>query len=369
MTDTNSALLQETPLRQLHESLGAKMVPFAGWRMPVLYSGITAEHRAVRETSGVFDISHMGQFFVSGANAAHWLNSLLTNNVERLAIGEGQYSLMLNDVGGVIDDLILYRETSDRFFLVVNASMIPEDAAWMRGHLEDGVLFEDDSNSYAGLAVQGPDSQKIAAALLGRTSLDELPPRNGIAVFEAEGQRGYVCRTGYTGEDGFEWFCPAKNGTDWFQTCLDAGATPCGLGARDTLRLEMGYPLNGSDLSPNRTPLEAGLGFFVDLEKPEFIGHETLREQKATGLPSRLYALKMIDKGPPPRAHYPVWLAEEQLGETCSGGVSPSLSAGIAMAYLTTGKIKVGSRVDVEIRGKRFGAEIVRKPFYTRPNS
>ncbi len=359
--------LNETPLRALHEKLGAKMVPFAGWRMPVQYSGIVAEHTAVRENVGVFDISHMGQFFVTGAAASVWLNGLLTNDVNALGDSEGQYSLLLNENGGVIDDLIIYRLDAESFFLVVNASMIETDAAWMRKHLpEAGVTFEDRSAAFAGMAVQGPASAKIAAVIFKYTELADLPPRNGIARFSGNGGDCYVCRTGYTGEDGFEFFCPADSGNEWLQRILDAGAEPCGLGARDTLRLEMGYPLNGSDLSPDRTPLEAGLGFFVQLDKGEFIGRETLLRQKANGLPSRLYALKVISKGPPPRSHYPVLLGDEQLGETCSGGISPSTGAGIALAYLLPGKVKIGDQVDIEIRGRRFPAEIVKKPFYKR---
>lgn len=363
MTDT---ALNETPLRATHEKLNARMVPFAGWRMPVQYTGIVAEHTAVREGAGVFDISHMGQFFVSGTGAAAFLNRLLTNNVEKLDISEGQYSLMLNENGGVIDDLILYRQDADVFFLVVNASMIDTDAAWIREHLptDGSVSFEDSSTAFAGMAIQGPQSVEIADTV---STGFELPPRNGIAQLGSAPDCCYICRTGYTGEDGFEFFCPSGDGNEWLQRFIEAGATPCGLGARDTLRLEMCYPLNGSDLSPERTPLEAGLGFFVDLKKPEFIGREALDNQKKNGLPSRIYALRLTAKGPPPRPHYSVFLEDELLGETCSGGVSPSTGAGIALAYLTPGKVKTGDVVAIEIRGRRFDAEIVAKPFYKRP--
>lgn len=365
----DDSTLQETPLRAVHEKLEARMVPFAGWRMPVQYTGIVAEHTAVREHSGVFDISHMGQFFVTGPEAAVWLNGLLTNNVKRLNITEGQYSLMLNEDGGVIDDLILYRKDEESFFLVVNASMIPADAAWLKKHLPaTGVTFEDRSNEFAGMAVQGPDSAKIADVIFKESNLNSLPARNGISSIGDSNDICYLCRTGYTGEDGFEFFCPAEQGPGWFERILAAGATPCGLGARDTLRLEMGYPLNGSDLAPDRTPLEAGLGFFVDLNKGAFIGHDILTQQKRDGLPSRLYAMKLLAKGPPPRAHYPVFLGNELLGETCSGGISPSTGAGIALAYLAPGKVKIGDRVDIEVRGRRFNAEIVKKPFYKRPD-
>ncbi|MGK0188116.1 MAG: aminomethyltransferase [Verrucomicrobiales bacterium] len=364
--------LQETPLRAIHEQLGARMVPFAGWRMPVQYTGIIAEHTAVRENVGVFDISHMGQFLISGSGAAAWLNQLLTNNINELDVSQGQYSLMLNEMGGIIDDLILYRLDAEVFFLVVNASMIATDAEWMKSRLpaDGSVTFEDTSALYAGMAIQGPMTEKIAQVVCAHShnpQLEALPKRNGISSFGGASSRCYVCRTGYTGEDGFEFFCPAEQGAEWLQRILDAGATPCGLGARDTLRLEMCYPLNGSDLSPERTPLEAGLGFFVDLNKSDFVGKDVLVEQKANGLPSRLYALRLVGKGPPPRPHYPVYLEDELLGETCSGGVSPSTGAGIALAYLTPGKVKVGDQVAIEIRGRRFEAEITKKPFYKRP--
>ena len=361
MPDADSPLI-DSPLRSIHETLEARLVPFAGWRMPVQYSGITAEHEAVRNKVGIFDISHMGQFYVSGSDAASWLNRLLTNNCANLAIGEGQYTLMLNAMGGVIDDLIIYRQ-EERFLLVVNASMISKDAEWLQAHLDGNVHFEDQSNHFAGMAIQGPLSNELARTVFSDTEANELPPRNQVVVLSS-GE--IICRTGYTGEDGFELFCPIESGIDWFQKFLDAGATPCGLGARDTLRLEMGYPLNGNDLSPQKSPLEAGLGFFVDLDKGTFIGSEALRTQKASGLPTRLIALQLTKKGPPPRPHYPVYLENENLGETTSGGVSPSLGTGIAMAYLTTGKVKVGDTVELEIRGRRFPAEIVKKPFYRR---
>lgn len=361
--------LRESPLRTLHEQLGARMVPFAGWRMPVQYAGIVEEHTAVREHAGVFDISHMGQLLVAGASAGDWLNRMLTNDVARLAAGQGQYTLLLNASGGVIDDLILYRTGADAYLLVVNASMTSADADWLRAHLPggSGISLDDRSAGYAGMAVQGPETARIARSAIPGV---QLPPRNGIVDIPGDsatpGLPCLLCRTGYTGEDGFELFCPAEQGAAWLQRFLDAGATPCGLGARDTLRLEMGYPLNGADLTPDRTPLEAGLGYFVALDKGDFIGRNALAHQKATGTPSRLHALKTLAKGPPPRAHYPVWLEDEKLGETCSGGISPSTGAGIAMAYLPTARVSTGDVVELEIRGRRFPAEIVKKPFYNR---
>lgn len=358
-----SETIQETPLAALHVELGAKMIPFAGWNMPVQYTSIMDEHTAVREDVGIFDISHMGQFFLSGAGAEEWLNSMLANDVSKLAIGEAQYTFMLNEQGGVIDDLIIYRFGEDQIFLVVNASMIDEDFAWLNQHLKDGLTLTNESDAWAGMAVQGPNAEATYAKLFpGRT----LPSRNGIDKWEEDGKSFIVCRTGYTGEDGFEFFCGAAEGSAWFQKFVDAGAKPCGLGARDSLRLEVCYPLNGSDLSPVRTPLQAGLGFFCALDT-DFIGADVLRKQKENGLGERLVAIKYTGKGAPPRAHYGVFSKEgEQLGELSSGVLSPSLKEGIAMAYLPVDYAKVGTLIDIDVRGRKFEAKVVKKPFYKK---
>ncbi|WP_367872189.1 glycine cleavage system aminomethyltransferase GcvT [Luteolibacter sp. Populi] len=354
--------IQSTPLESLHVRLGARMVPFAGWNMPVQYTSIMDEHGAVRATAGIFDISHMGQFIVSGPGALGWLNRMLANNVAKLAPGQGQYSFLLNESGGVIDDLIVYRTAEDNFFLVVNASMIEEDYFWMAKHQPEDVEFSNESALWAGMAVQGPQS---AAAFASACPGQELPPRNGIVRFAVEGGEAVVCRTGYTGEDGFEFFCPAGEGEAWFEKFIAAGAQACGLGARDTLRLEMCYPLNGSDLSPERTPIEAGLGFFVDLEKGDFIGRETLARQKAEGPAQRLVALEYTDKGAPPRSHYPLLDADGQvISELSSGVLSPSLGTGIAMAYVPAALAKPGTDLLVDVRGRHFPAKVVKKPFY-----
>lgn len=351
--------LQHSPLEDLHVELGGRLVSFAGWYMPVMYSSILTEHSAVREKAGIFDISHMGQFIVRGPGAGDWLNRMLANNVGKLDNGRGQYSFLLNESGGVIDDLIIYRIAADDYFLVVNASMIEIDFAWLEKHLAEGVELLNESTAWAGMAVQGPQS---AAAFAKVFPDQELPPRNGIADLAGG---AIVCRTGYTGEDGFEFFCPAAEGQKAFRSFVEAGATPCGLGARDSLRLEMCYPLNGSDLSPERTPLAAGLGFFVDLDKGEFMGRETLVKQKAEGLKERLVAIAYTGKGAPPRAHYPVLSEQgEVIGELCSGVPSPSLGKGIGMAYLPIALAKLGTQVQIDVRGRLFPAEVVKKPFY-----
>ena len=350
--------------------LEARLVPFAGWEMPVQYKGIVDEHKTVREKVGVFDISHMGQFLLSGAGAETFLNRALTNNVSKLGIGDGQYTLMLNAKGGVIDDLIVYRLSELEYFLVVNASMIDEDRAHLEslGFSED-VLFSDISSATGGLAIQGPLSRDVFKLVFGEDV--SFPERNVIVTSGTGAETIYFCGTGYTGEDGFEFFAPANVIRDWFEKLVAAarelGGMPCGLGSRDTLRLEMGYPLNGNDLAPDKTPLQAGLGFFVDLEKGDFIGRDVLLEQKKAGLPNKLVGFRMTGVSPPPRAHYGVWHDGVQVAEVCSGGLSPTLASGIGMAYLPLSLTKSDTSIEIEIRGRRYAATTLIKPFYRKP--
>ncbi|MEG0143662.1 MAG: glycine cleavage system aminomethyltransferase GcvT [Akkermansia sp.] len=359
----NDESIKSTPLAPKHVALGAKMVPFAGWNMPVQYTGIMDEHKTVRTSCGVFDISHMGQFFVSGKEASAWLNTQLSNDIRLLDIGHGQYTIMLNEQAGVIDDLIIYRYGQDQFFVVVNASKIDEDFAWLSKNKPAGVILENHSDDYVGLAIQGPTCGEVFAKILPGAS---LPERNGIARLDVDGQDIWICRTGYTGEDGFEFFCPADHGIAWLEKVIASGAKPCGLGARDSLRLEMCYPLNGSDLSPNHTPIEAGLGFFCKLDT-EFTGVAILREQKANGPKVKLVAIEYTDKGAPPRSHYPVFLRDgAQISELSSGVLSPSLMKGIGMGYVPSEFSKPGTELEIEIRGKKFPAIIVKKPFYKK---
>ena len=362
--DENS--LKRSPLHQDHVRLGAKIVPFSGWEMPVQYTGIIDEHEAVRSSCGVFDISHMGQFFVNGPEATTWLDSLLTNEVAGLAIGEAQYTFLLNEKAGVIDDLIIYRIGEQDYLLIVNAAKIDEDAEWMQSKLIDGVAFADRSDFHGAIAVQGPEAARVYDEIFEGLGAPELPPRNSVVTIPMAMDRLYVCRTGYTGEDGFELVCPAEAASGWLQKVISAGTKPCGLGARDSLRLEMGYPLNGSDLSPDHTPLEAGLGFAVKLEKGKFTGSEILTEQKENGLPTKLVGFEVVDKGPPPRPHYPIEKDGTVIGEITSGGLSPSLRKGIGMAYLPLEYSKIGTEIDIDIRGRKLKAKIVKKPFYKK---
>ncbi len=349
--------MSRTPLYDKHLAAGGKVIDFAGWDMPVQYTSILDEHKAVRTGCGVFDISHMGEFFVRGAGAAGWLDSLLTNRVAALEVGQAQYSLMLNDQGGVIDDLIVYRTKEAEFFIVVNAAKIEEDAAWLQAHLIEGIEFENRSDDFAALAVQGPNAPKVFESCFGVAFPAE---RNRVI----EVGNCLVVTTGYTGEVGFEIISPAGEAEKIWDQFLAAGVKPCGLGARDTLRLEMCYPLNGSDLSPEHTPLEAGLGFFVNLEKGDFIGSEALKQQKAEGLSRRLVAIKVDEKSPPIRSHYAVLADGEKVAETTSGALSPSLGYGIAMAYLPFALAKVGQPLEIQVRDRTYKATVVKKPFY-----
>ncbi|MBV9009814.1 MAG: glycine cleavage system aminomethyltransferase GcvT [Verrucomicrobia bacterium] len=375
--------LKTTPLTHEHVTLGAKMVPFAGWLMPVQYTSLVAEHQAVRNALGIFDISHMGQFIVSGERAASWLNEMLTNNVARLEVRQGQYTFLLNERGGIIDDLILYRIGDTEFLLVVNAAKIEEDWRWLKAHvrqasngtpseernLETCATLKNRSAEFGAAAIQGPRALGFFRAWIGGDK--EPPSRNFIADFPMAGGTISIARTGYTGEDGFEVFFPAEIAGEVWRSALSVGAQfgmkPCGLGARDTLRLEMCYPLNGSDLSPERNPLEAGLGLFVDLSKSRFAGREALLASKANGARERLIAFKMDGKGPPPRPHYAVLNNGERVGEITSGTLSPSLNIGIGMAYVSAEYARPGTPLEVEIRGQKFPATIEKKPLYKKP--
>ena len=337
--------------------------------MPVQYQGILEEHHAVRNGLGLFDISHMGQLLVRGSGAIAWLNQLLTNNLERLDPGECQYTFLLNERGGVIDDLIIYWIGPSEWLLVVNAARLEEDFGWLQQHLElarEPVEIENASDQFAGFAVQGPRAAQLFDDFFeGKYS---RPARNEILRIEIDSFPYYIARTGYTGEDGFEVFCPAERAVKTWRDILGRGAQfgirPCGLGARDTLRLEMCYPLNGSDLGPETTPLEAGLSIFVDLHKPGFIGKAALDEQKRNGVERRLVPFKVVGPSPPPRAHYPIYKGTRRIAETTSGTLSPTLKAGIGMAYVPAELARIGEEFELEIRERRYPMRIEKKPLY-----
>ena len=365
----SEAAQKKTPLYDEHLRHGAKMVPFAGWLMPVQYTSIVEEHQAVRNNVGVFDISHMGQLIVEGAGARDWLNSMLTNNVDKLDVGMGQYTFLLNDRAGIIDDLIVYRIDEQKYLLVVNAARADEDFAWLQDHLGHDISLTSRSADFGAVAIQGPKTNELFHALFGKDA--ELPARNHIVDVSFNATTVSVARTGYTGEDGIEVFFTAKDAVKFLTAVLEhgkpLGIKPCGLGARDTLRLEMCYPLNGSDLSPERNPIEAGLGFFVDLAKPDFVGREVLVKTKESGPREKLVPFRMKEKGPPPRPHYAVFRSGERIGEVTSGTLSPSLNWGIGMAYVSSAHAKIGTEIDIEIRAQKFPATVEKKPLYRKP--
>jgi aminomethyltransferase len=339
--------LRRTPLYERHAALGARLVPFAGWEMPVQYTSIRDEHRAVRTSAGVFDVSHMGQLELAGAGAGDYLQSRLSNDLDRIAAGQAQYTLLTNENGGIIDDLIAYRRGDDDYLLVVNASNVETD----HEALPD---TSDVSAQWALLAVQGPEA-------LDRIDV-ELEP---FTFHEAEvlGVRCLVAGTGYTGERGCELGCAPDDAERLWDAILERDVTPCGLGARDTLRLEVCYPLHGNDISPGRTPVEAGLTWACALDK-EFTGVDVLRRQKAEGTEEKLAAFVMEEPGIP-RAGMEI----EEGGEVTSGTLSPMLEKGIGLAYVASRLAEPGAAVTVDVRGRARRARIVKKPIYRREDA
>jgi aminomethyltransferase len=359
---------KSTALYDEHVRLGARVIPFGGWRMPVQYSGIVQEHHAVRNAVGMFDISHMGQFTAEGSGAAAWLNRMLTNNVDKLEAGSGQYTLLLNDKGGIIDDLIIYRVGPERFFLVVNASRTEEDFAWLDRHRPSEVSLHNRSDQYGGVAIQGPKTEELFEKLLAGPG--KLPARNQILDTEINGVPVSIARTGYTGEDGVEVFFPAKQAATFWNHVLDVGKplglVPCGLGARDTLRLEGKLSLYGNDLTDDTTPLEADLGWVVKLDGADFIGKEALLKQRAEGVKRRLVGFEMTERGIARHGYAIHGGTGERVGEVTSGGPAPTLEKNIGMGYVPSGMTEPGTRLQIDCRGKMVAAQIVKGPFYKR---
>jgi aminomethyltransferase len=374
-------MLKRTALFGAHRKLGAKLIDFGGWEMPVQYTSITEEHLAVRNGAGIFDISHMGEVTVSGPGAEDFLNQTLTNDIRKLAPGQGQYSLMCNGRGGVIDDLYAYRLAPDAFFLIINASRVEADVAWLKAQAEkfegDRVSLTDASHHYAAIAVQGPKVRSFIDACMpgpsdavqALTSVSDLK-KNQLAGFSFGRCNLLVACTGYTGEDGFEILGPEGAAEQLWGALLRVGAgagiRPCGLGARDTLRTEMCYPLYGHELDEETTPLEAGLGHFVALDKGDFNGRRVLAAQQAGGVKKKLVAFKMTDRSAPPRPEYPIWVNGANGGRVTSGTQSPSLNIGIGMGYVAPEHAKAGTEIEIAIRGRRHPAVVVPKPIYKR---
>ncbi len=344
--------LQRTPLHDRHVALGARMVPFAGWEMPVQYEGVIQEHRAVRTDAGVFDVSHMGELEVEGPRAHELLQGLLSNDLDRIAPGEAQYTLLTNERGGIVDDMIAYRLGEFRYLLIVNASNTDADFRWLKEREISGSDVRHVSSEYALLAVQGPR----AIERLG------LPPARPFTFAEGEvgGVESMVNRTGYTGEDGCELLCMAEDAVRLWDAVLAAGITPCGLGARDSLRLEVCYPLHGNDIGPDTDAISAGLGWTCALDK-EFTSVEELRRIKEQGPARKLVAFVMEEKAIPRQG-----MTIEGGGEVTSGTHSPMLDVGIGMGYVPVAQSTVGTELVVDVRGRARRAEVVKKPFYKR---
>jgi aminomethyltransferase len=371
--------VKHTPLYAAHQQLGAKLIEFGGWEMPVYYTSIMEEHQAVRTAAGLFDISHMGEIRVTGRAAAEFLNGVLTNDLRKLTPGLGQYTLLCNERGGVVDDLYVYCIEVEKFLLIVNASRIEADALWLDKQLaaydkRDAVELKNASDNLGAVAVQGP---KVAGFIdscfetitRAATSLR----KNEIARFNFSGHPVLVSRTGYTGEDGFEVVAPAQITWALWNKIMDAGRPfglkPAGLGARDTLRTEACYPLYGHELDENTTPLEAGLGFFVAFDKGDFAGRAVLAEKKAKGTAKKLAAFKMVGRSAPPRPLYPIWSTgakPERIGAVTSGTQSPTLGVGIGLGYVPPSFAAVNTAIGIEIRGQQASALVVPKPFYRK---
>lgn len=364
--------LKRTPLAAEHEALGARMVDFAGWFMPVQYTSVVAEHEAVRNQAGLFDVSHMGELRVRGKQACDFIAHVTTNNPAKLVDGQAQYSIFTNEKAGVIDDLLVYREGEEDFLLVVNAANQDSDEAWLRQHIGkfDAELTNEGPQT-AQLALQGPKAIAIAAKLTD-TDLD------GIAYYhftrgKVAGIDCIISRTGYTGEDGLELYCASDDAVDLWRAVLDAGKddglVPVGLAARDTLRLEARMPLCGSDMDENTTPLEAGLGFAVKtLKKAKFMGQDVLKQQKKAGVTRKLVGFILKDKGIARHGYPVVDAGGNEVGQVTSGTHSPTLKKSIGLAYVPVELSNPESVIHIKIRNKVAAAKVIKGPFYQRPN-
>jgi len=362
--------LKRTPLYPAHVRAGAKLVDFAGFEMPVQYTSILEEHLAVRASAGLFDVSHMGEIVLRGPKAMGAVQRMVTNDVAAAADGQAQYAALCHPHGGIVDDVVVYRRAADDLLVCVNASNREKDFDWFVENTKSlGVDLTDQGDQYAQLALQGP---KAAAILARLTELDLAKIGNyRFAQGDVAGRSMLVARTGYTGEDGFELFCAPGDAVPLWDALMETGRPekliPCGLGARDSLRLEMRDCLYGNDIDDRTSPLEAGLGWIVKLQKADaFIGQDTLKAQKAKGLERKLVGFTLTDKGIP-RHGYPVLVSGQQVSEVRSGTMSPSLKIPIGMTYLPLANAEVGSEFQVDIRGRAVGAKVAPTPFYKRP--
>ncbi len=362
---TDSEKLKRTALYEAHVSVGARMTPFAGWEMPIQYSSILDEAKAVRARAGVFDVSHMGRVHIQGAGAADFLNRILSVDVPGVRMGRARYNVICDEHGGIIDDCILYRRGDERFLLIPNAgnteAVLEWLARWVPG--DGSVQIDDVTPESVMIAHQGPEA---AAMLSGMADTDVSSMRPFTAIdARIAGADSFVARTGYTGEDGFELIVPQENGADVWRRLVDSGATPCGLGSRDVLRLEAGLLLHGNDMDTTINPYEAGLDRFVNPDRDGYIPGEALRRIRDDGPERRLVAFNMVERGIPRHGHA-IMDGSNQIGHVSSGGHSPTLDRSIGLGYVPTGYTSVGSRFHIDIRGRLVEAEVTSLPFYSR---
>lgn len=360
----SSAEPKKTPLFETHQKLGAKLVDFHGWMMPIQYEGIVKEHHAVRERVGLFDISHMGEIRVRGKDALSFLQKIMTNDLSKLQAGQCLYSPMCKSDGGIVDDTVTYKFAGDNYLVVVNASNIDQDANWFVNNKTGDVSIENESDATGLLAVQGPKSVDVFKAAFGK-DLESIDYYHFIET-ELDGVPLVVSRTGYTGEKGVEIFCPADKVVPLWEKIMEKGKpfgiAPIGLGARDTLRLEMKFALYGNDITSETNPLEAGLRWTVSFEKGDFIGRDALLKAKDKGLKRRLVCFQLEEPGVA-RHGFEVWNDSHQIGEVTSGTVSPVLGKSIGLAYVETGYGKPGSAIKIAVRQKKLNAKVVQPPF------
>jgi aminomethyltransferase len=370
---SSEEILKETPLSERHRKLGAKMVPFAGYTMPIQYSGIVEEHEAVRKKAGLFDVCHMGEVRIVGSGAAHFVNNLVTNDLTRIALGQAMYTCACKEDGGIIDDLIVYKHADDNILIVCNASnrqKFNEHLARLAANRND-IKIRDESDETALLALQGPVAFSVLAHAEPR--LENLSTRLRpfhFTVAEIAGRKATIARTGYTGEDGVELFCASRDATLIWEALLDAGKSaglkPCGLGCRDTLRLEARLSLYGNELSESTHPLEAGLGWTVKLDKADFIGKDALVKAQQSGLARQLVGFEVTGRGSARPGYALLNGNGKEVGECTSGGPSPTLKRPIGLGFLPPEMSEVGTEFLVEYRGKRLPARVVKTPFYRR---
>ncbi len=375
--------MKATALIEEHKRLGAKLIDFGGWEMPVQYTGLADEHLACRSAAGLFDVSHMGEFHVSGAGSAKFLDYLLSNSVSAVSVGQAQYSLLCNEAGGLVDDLVIYRRGADDFLVVVNASNTDKDFAHFCKILDSrraefpAVRVSNESSKYSQIALQGPKAETILTPLVQTSGSQSLADLKTYWFLEGKicgSIPAIIARTGYTGEDGFEIYTAWDKGPEVWRALIESGQPhglkPVGLGARDTLRLEMKYPLYGNELSDTTSPLEAGLAWVTKLDKADFVGASAIRSLKASGLTRKLVGFQMIDRGIPRHGYLLATQADPATapdGVVTSGTHSPSLGKAIGIGYVPMSHAANGSRIFVEVRGQRLAAEVVPTPFIPKP--